>query len=133
MQRPRPGVRGSGVPPERPLDPALPLTQIAAHPPEVPEGSHQLDPDVPVTLLHRPAERRPQIVALPLQALEPRDLTRAQQLGLGLLGEGQHIDSVATPDELGLSGLDQALPPVLSGGLEQPIPTDLPLALDLDE
>jgi hypothetical protein len=66
-------------------------------------------PDSAATL-EAPAQGGAQVVVLPLQPLQPGDLVRPPQLGLGLLRQRHEVVRVALPEGLGLVGTELVLP-----------------------
>ena len=77
--------RSSVIPRQRALKPVLPLAEIAAHPPKVPQGGDELELGLSIAALNGPAQRCSQVIALLLQALEPLELLGPEQLPFRLL------------------------------------------------
>jgi hypothetical protein len=65
-----------------------------------------------------PAQRRAQVAVLALQAVEPRQLPRPLELGLGPLRERDAVRGVRPADGLGLAGGLEALQPELADRLQ---------------
>ena len=124
----RPGPDGgepSGVSLQRRPQPpfALPETLDV---PEAPRRRHQPQPQpgalvLTTARLQRPRDRAPEVPDLGPEPSEPLSLIRSQQLGFGLLGEGQVVPRVQPADLLFLAGLNEAFQSVLPDRLQHPV------------
>jgi len=91
------------------------MAALVREPPERAAGlERRLDPPV----VGRPPESRPEVVALVIEAIEPRLLRRAQELRLGLDRKRQEVILVAASDRVGFVALGELLEPVLPNRLE---------------
>jgi hypothetical protein len=101
------------------LVPAAALAEVAAHVPEAAQRPGDAELELRFTRLVSPGERRPQVVVLGLDALDPVGLLgAAQDAHLGLLGEVGEVLGVAALEVLGLTTLVQALERVGADGFE---------------
>ena len=85
---------------ERLVQAPHPLVDVPAHPPEPPERAPEPDCRLGVAMAGCPAQGRPQIVVVPLQAVQPGLLVGALEAGLGDLRQCHEDRRVPTPQDL---------------------------------
>src|SRR5262249_41291295 len=81
--------------------------------------------------LPRPLQRRPQVVVLRLQAVQPHALLCALELLLRLLGKRQEPLQVLRADHSRLPGLEQPVSPILPHCQQHPVPRLIARAVSL--
>ncbi len=113
---------GSGAPPDRPLQPAAPLGEVAAEKPERPQRRGQSHAGSDAPDLRQPRQRRPHVGVLRLQHVAPPILRRGEPERRGPLGQVEAPGSVGTPDRRLLAARGELLQGVLADGLQHPEP-----------
>src|SRR5687767_1961536 len=98
---------------QRCLEQAAPLADVPAGEPKPAQRHYQPQCEFRLASRPRPAQRRPEVVVLLVQTVQPRQLARAEELPKRLLRQRQEGEGMPAPQRLCLAARLQALPGVL--------------------
>ncbi|MFQ5859424.1 MAG: hypothetical protein ACE5LU_27825 [Anaerolineae bacterium] len=99
---------------QRAMQPAAPLAQVVSHKPELPQGGPQPQGQLHLAPLQRPMQRRPQVVVIPPQPIQPRALIWPNKVRFRLLGLGQVIAGVRPLHGSRFPATPELLQPILA-------------------
>src|SRR5438270_13075713 len=103
------------------VEPAPPLAQITADPPQLVNRGAKAQPDSTFRLLRSPAQSRAEVIVLHLELIKPASFKRPCQFQLSLLCPLQEVQCVGSARCRELSTQGQLLKSVLGNRLQEAI------------